>query len=237
VFVNLLIPNAPNMKKMNVLLSVLFVLIGFTSAISQEKAKVLHPNLSKTYQGETKKGLAHGNGDAKGIDNYSGQFKKGLPQGKGTYVWQNGDFYVGSWHKGKCNGEGEFHTKFENQETIYAGIWKNDKYIGKKTILPTVIMKSSIDRYRFKRIGDGNLISIQFKQNGVTNTSITSLMIDGDSGTEVEKGNCYCFENIEIPFKCSIRYNTVSKLKRTTYEARFEFEITQMGHWDLVLNN
>ncbi len=240
MFVNLTysyLTNTLNMKKMNVLLSILFVLIGFTSAVAQEKAKVLHPNLSKTYQGETKKGLAHGNGDAKGIDTYSGQFKKGLPQGKGTYVWKNRDFYIGDWHKGQRNGEGEFHTKFENRDTIYAGLWKKDKYLGKKTILPIVTYKSSVDRYRFKRIGDGNVISIQFKQNGVTNTSIKSLTIDGDSGTEVEKGNCFCFENFVLPFKCSIRYNTPSKLKQINYDVRFEFEITQMGNWDLILNN
>ena len=229
--------NTLNMKKMNVLLSVLFVLIGFTSAVAQEKTKVLHPNLSKTYQGETKKGLAHGNGDAKGIDTYSGQFKKGLPQGKGTYVWKNSDFYIGDWHKGQRNGEGEFHTKFENRDTIYAGLWKKDKYLGKKTILPIVTYKSSVDRYRFKRIGNGNLITVHFKQNGSTNTSISDLIVDGDSGIEVTKDNCVCFENFVLPFKCIVRYRTASKLKDAIYNAKFEFEITQMGNWDLVLHN
>lgn len=223
------------MKKLVVL--IVIVAIYGKLGLAQNSGKVLIPNISKSYEGELKKGLAHGNGEAKGIDTYSGQFKKGFPQGEGTYVWQNGDFYVGNWHKGQRNGEGEFHTKFENRDTIYAGIWKKDKYMGRKTILPTVTLKSSIDRYRFKRIGDGNLISIQFKQNGMTNTSITSLTIDGDSGVKVDKGNCYCYENFELPFKCIIRYNTESKLKRTNYEVRFEFEITQMGNWELVLNN
>ena len=220
-------------------LFVLFVIIVFYGKLgfSQEYGKVLIPNISKSYEGKCKKGLANGYGEAKGIDTYLGEFKKGLPQGKGTYTWQNGDFYIGEWHKGKRDGEGEFHTKNNSRDTVYVGIWKQDKYVGKKTILPTVTYKSSVDRYRFRRIGDGNLISIQFKQNGVTNTSITSLIIDGDSGTEVEKGNCYCFENFDLPFKCSIRYNTTSKLQQTRCEVRFEFEITQMGNWDLVLNN
>tara|TARA_R110001583_G_scaffold43208_1_gene137439 strand:+ start:10270 stop:10947 length:678 start_codon:yes stop_codon:yes gene_type:complete len=225
------------MEKMKILLSVLFVLIGFTSAVAQEKAKVLQPNLAKIYQGETKKGLAHGEGEAQGIDSYIGNFKKGYPQGKGTYTWNNGDFYIGNWYKGQRNGEGEYHTKFENRDTIYAGIWKKDKYIGKRTILPMVTYKSSVDRYLFRRIGEGELITIHFKQNGGTNTSITSLIVDGDSGIEVTKDNCICFENFVVPFKCSLRYTTDNKLQETSYEVRFDFEITQMGNWDLVLNN
>ncbi|MGZ2369412.1 hypothetical protein ACXR6G_06470 [Ancylomarina sp. YFZ004] len=225
------------MKKVFLLFSILIFGCYGMQSIAQDTEKVLVPNISKSYEGKCKKGLAHGNGEAKGIDTYSGQFKKGLPQGNGTYVWQNGDYYIGQWHKGQRSGEGEFHTKIIDRDTVYAGLWKRDKYIGQKTILPTITYKSSVDRYRFKRIGDGNLISIQFKQNGTTNTSITSLTVDGDSGTEVQKGNCFCFENFVLPFKCSIRYNTPSKLKQISYEARFEFEITQMGNWELILHN
>jgi hypothetical protein len=225
------------MKKRNVLFSILIVLICFTYAIAQEKIKVMIPNLSDSYQGESKKGLAHGKGDAKGIDSYKGNFKKGYPQGRGTYTWQNGDFYVGNWHKGQRNGEGELHTKFDNRDTIFAGLWKKDKYIGKKMILPTVTYKSSVDRYNFKRIGDGELITIHFKQNGSTNTTVSNVIVDGDSGTEVTKDNCICFENFVLPFKCSLRYTTANKMKKTRYEARFDFEITQMGNWDLVLHN
>jgi len=206
------------MKKINVLLSVLFVLIGFTSAVAQEKAEVLQPNLAEIYQGETKKGLAHGEGEARGIDSYIGNFKKGYPQGEGTYTWNNGDFYIGNWHKGQRNGEGEYHTKFENRDTIYAGIWKKDKYIGKRTILPMVTYKSSVDRYSFKKIGEGSMITIHFNQNGSTNTSISDLIFDGDSGTEVSKDNCVCFEDFVVPFKCSIRYRTQNKLQFASYE-------------------
>jgi len=225
------------MKKTFVLCLILIVSCCCKLAIAQVVGKVLVSNISKFYEGDCKKGLAHGNGDAKGVDTYSGQFKKGYPQGTGTYVWQNGDYYIGNWHKGLRNGEGEFHTKINNRDTVYAGIWKCDKYLGERTILPTVTYKSSVDRYSFKRLGKGSLISIQFKQNGTTNTSITGLIIDGDSGVEVKKGNSFCFEGFVIPFKCSIRYTTSNKLQKVLIDAKFEFEITQMGNWDLVLHN
>ncbi len=144
--------------------------------------------MSGSYQGESKRSLAHSEGNAQGVDSYKGNFKKGYPQGRGTYTWQNGDFYVGSWHKGQRNGEGE-------------------------------------------------LITIHFKQNGSTNTTVSNVIVDGDSGTEVTKDNCVCFENFVLPFNCSLRYTTANKMKKTRYEARFDFVITQMGNWDLVLHN
>lgn len=220
-------------------LFVLCVIIAFYSkfGLAQDSEKVLVANISKSYEGKCKKGLAHGNGEAKGVDTYSGQFKKGLPQGFGTYVWKNGDYYIGQWYKGKRNGEGEFHTKINDQDTVYAGLWKRDKYIGQKTIQPIVNYKSSVDRYNFKRIGEGSLISISFKQNGTTNTSITDLIVDGDSGIEVEKDNIFSFEDFVVPFKCSVRYRTLNKLQKVGFDVKFEFEITQMGNWELVLHN
>jgi len=224
------------MKKVFVLCSILIFAFYGKQSLAQESGKVLVKNLEGSYTGDIKKGLAHGEGKAVGIDTYIGHFKKGYPDGKGTYYWINGDTHTGEWHKGKRSGKGEFHTKVNKLDTIYTGDWKNDK-IRPITIAPAVVNKSSIDRYSFKRIGEGCLISIKFKQHGVTNTSVSNLIIDGDSGIEVEKGNAFCYENFELPFKCSVRYSTYNKLQSTVLEAKFEFVITQMGNWELVLHN
>ncbi|WP_372644111.1 hypothetical protein [Ancylomarina sp.] len=225
------------MKKVFVLCSIFVFVFYGKQSLAQESGKVLLPKISKSYKGECKKGLAHGNGDAKGVDTYSGQFKKGLPQGTGTYVWQNGDYYVGDWHKGLRSGEGEFHIKVNNQDTVYAGIWKHDKYLGKRVVLPTVTYKSSVERYSFKKLSEGCLVSIKIMQNGSVNTSVSQLIIDGDSGNELINGNSFCFENFIVPFKCSVRYYTMNKLRKAQYEVKFDFEITQLGNWELVLNN
>ncbi|RXQ95869.1 hypothetical protein EO244_06070 [Ancylomarina salipaludis] len=225
------------MKKVFLLFSILFFCCYDMQSLAQSTGKVLVPNLSASYKGALKKGLAHGDGEAIGIDSYMGHFKKGYPDGKGTYIWENGDSYTGEWCKGLRSGEGEFHTKINNRDTLYKGLWKNDKYLGPKVIYPRVLCKRSIDRYQFKRVSEGRLLSIKMMQNGNINNSITNLIIDGDSGTKFHNGNMLGFENFEIPFKCSVRYITQNKLRRDSYTVIFEFEITQMGNWEVLLHN
>ena len=48
---------------------------------AQNPCKVLMKEISGSYSGECKKGLADGKGEAKGVDRYIGAFKKGLPDG------------------------------------------------------------------------------------------------------------------------------------------------------------
>ena len=63
------------------------------------ECKVLKPEISGTYVGSCKQGLASGEGEATGIDFYKGEFVKGLPHGKGTYIWKNGATYTGDWKR------------------------------------------------------------------------------------------------------------------------------------------
>ena len=67
---------------------------------NKDNCKVLMNEISESYQGDCKDGLAHGNGLAQGIDTYEGKFKKGLPYGNGKYAWANGDYYDGRWKEG-----------------------------------------------------------------------------------------------------------------------------------------
>ena len=50
--------------------------------------------------------------------------------GQGTYVWDNGNKYIGKFKDGMHNGEGTII--FADGETI-VGFWENDVYVGTKT--------------------------------------------------------------------------------------------------------
>ena len=79
------------------LLAFMIFISGY--ALAQE-CKVLKTEISASYHGDCKNGLAQGKGIAKGLDSYEGEFIKGLPDGTGTYIWANGDNYKGNWKKG-----------------------------------------------------------------------------------------------------------------------------------------
>ncbi len=80
------------MKSTLIVLIIVFVCIH---AYSQElTGPVLKKELAGKYEGELKKGLAHGLGTAIGLDAYTGHFSKGLPESEGTYTFGNGDIYL-----------------------------------------------------------------------------------------------------------------------------------------------
>ena len=95
-----------------------FSILSFTSfsvpLVAQTDCSVLKPGIDSVYFGKCKKGLAHGKGNAIGVDSYIGRFANGLPDGQGTYTWANGDTYSGSWMAGKQHGEGVFVLKLED---------------------------------------------------------------------------------------------------------------------------
>ncbi|MDA3779115.1 MAG: hypothetical protein PF487_02600, partial [Bacteroidales bacterium] len=124
------------------LLTFFSFVISINPIISQEnidKCKVLDKNINEYYEGECKKGLAHGKGIAKGIDTYNGKLKKGLPHGYGKYVWKNGSYYEGKWRKGKRNGKGKMYNSLTKKET--KGIWKKDVFIKEITERPYEIVR------------------------------------------------------------------------------------------------
>jgi len=58
-------------------------------------------------------------------DKYVGEFKGGLFHGQGTYTWANGDKYVGEWKDGKMDGQGTYRK--------YVGEWKDGRRNGQGT--------------------------------------------------------------------------------------------------------
>ena len=145
---------------------------------AQEECRVLKPEISGTYTGKCKKGLADGKGKSLGTDKYDGQFKEGLPSGKGAYTWANGDKYRVTGRTGKREGEGDFKFQIDEKDTIVSGLWENDKYLGPKPKEPEMISKTSIDRYNIYKQGDiKDRVLIEFLQNGMRNIGISNLLI------------------------------------------------------------
>lgn len=117
---------------MRSLLSLCVLHLFFVGTIFAQDCKVLKESISGTYEGDCKKGLAHGNGTAKGEDTYIGNFKKGLPHGNGTYTWADGNVYKGEFKNGLMEGAGKMTVSMGGIEgNITTGYWEEDKYLGK----------------------------------------------------------------------------------------------------------
>lgn len=219
----------------------LFLLFIFFLSVStieaQDTCKVLLGNLAGNYSGECKKGLAHGNGKAQGIDIYEGEFKKGLPHGYGIMYYENGSKYSGEWKKGLKNGTGKLEKVTEEKEfpSIEEGIWKKGKYLGKakqkRVEAYKVTQKEGVQRYTIRKVGDAmNRVTIVVNNNGSAIQSPRNIYVS--SGTRSTSYGRTSFENIEyFPFTCLMRYTMPSKLGASTYPVEFEFKILQEGDW------
>ena len=223
-----------NFKRTSLIL--IFIALG-AFVYSQQDCKVLMPKISDTYVGKCKKGLAHGKGEAVGIDTYEGSFKKGLPNGFGTYTSSTGEVYTGRWKKGLRHGEGSFTFSINNRDSLLVGIWKNDRYIGPKPEKPQVIHRDNLDRYSFRRQGEGDRIYIDIFRNGARNADIEYFRVIGTSGIKTQDEHIVFYENVVFPFVCKINYKTWNKAHTGQYNVLFEFKITQPGIWKVNLYN
>jgi hypothetical protein len=140
--------------------------------LAQNDCKVLLDEISGEYDGGCKKGLADGQGTAKGTDTYTGDFKKGLPHGTGTYTWENGDVYVGDFKKGLKDGAGKQTVDLGGgQKKEQTGYWSKDKYIGQsKTPYEVVSRSPEVLSVRISETenpaDDGNALFIEIQHRG-----------------------------------------------------------------------
>lgn len=226
------------MKNITNFLIPILLLAGY-SLSAQVDCQVLKPEISGQYFGKCKDGLAQGKGKAVGRDTYEGQFSKGLPQGNGTYTWSNGDNYVGEWEAGLRQGEGTMKFKKDGKDTVLAGIWEEDKYIGPKPPKPRVISSTNVDRTQFNKTGDTKArVLIEFYQNGTRNTRIENLLLQSSSGTLLRMGPSMGFENIIAwPVTIKATYTTMNKAGSQSLNAVIEFEISEPGDWIVNVYN
>jgi hypothetical protein len=222
--------------KTQVILALLFFPLCLANSQENGECKVLVPALVGVYQGGCKDGLAQGKGSANGTDAYTGVFRNGYPNGKGTYTWASGNTYKGDWNMGKRDGNGVFTGRLDGKDTVMAGLWKDDNFIGAKPSPPRIIMKYNVVSTTFTRTGDGNKIAISFYQNGIVNY-LESISIVANNGSEVKTGNITNFFDIRFPFHCKINYQSWNGLRTQLFDCVLEFEISQPGSWDLRVGN
>jgi len=215
-------------------LIMLVVMFGTLTILTnaQEKCKVLKADIAGEYSGDCKKGLANGQGISIGENTYEGKFKKGLPNGNGTMIYANGGKYVGQWKNGVRHGEGKYVVELNGKETNEEGIWKQDKYIGKKKVRGyKIIKKQSVSRYTIRKLGDNfNRVTLKVFNNGQALYNLTN--ITGSKGDKLDYQGYTVFDNINtFPFSCEMRYSVPSDLGLVSVPVEFFFEIIESGDW------
>ncbi len=225
------------MKLTGIFLTFLSLLGLGVLAYGQQQCKVLLPEIADSYEGECKKGLAHGEGIATGIDKYEGTFRKGLPHGSGTYTWSTGESYTGGLITGLMNGPGVLVLKVDGKDSLVTGIWKNDEYLGPPPDDPLVLGKENIEKYSFTRLGDQPKVMVDILLYGMPNTTIQRFSMAATSGNQIQVGRYIGYDNVIFPVLCKISYITWDDAPSSLHYTRFEFEISEPGDWLVVIHN
>ena len=229
-----------NLKKSLTGVLMIVVLFSGIRVFAQEsECKVLLPEISGTYTGQCKNGLANGKGISQGADRYEGQFVKGLPDGKGTYTSSTGSVYKGQWNKGLKDGEGEMTYFLLRGDSVVTGYWKKDKYTGKDFIPPFLVTrKEGVLTSSFRKINEeGNDVIVRFLMGGQINARLSGFTLANSSGSQYKSGPKQGIENIIFPFELKISYTTSNPISRASFDVIFECVINEPGKWEVTINN
>ncbi len=142
------------------------LLISPATLFAQDSMHVCKVNvtaLAGTYVGECKQGWAQGKGEAKGIQRYVGSFKFGLPDGKGTYYYNDHEYFIGNFQDGIKEGKGEMHYQQGGKaDSIVKGYWSADEYRGKNYKTYNIAQIPFFDRVEVEPTdGTGNTLTIE----------------------------------------------------------------------------
>jgi len=224
--------------KQNLIL-VLFIFCLTTASFSQQgsqKCKVLLKELSGTYSGGCKDGLAEGQGIAIGTDSYSGAFKKGLPSGNGMYKYKNGDVYTGSFKNGLKDGKGEYRFNVNGRDSIITGSWKKGIFRGKTTDEGyRVTSNIGASNYSIYSTTDTvNVVEISFERVEKTVQFPANLSVSVTSGYKSIMNRKIVVNGYTLPVVCSMHYTIMRGMEKQ--ECFFDFMITKQGKWEVRLS-
>ncbi len=225
------------MKKFLITSSSALALIFFsTSASAQEKdCEVRLEGLNTEYKGDCKRGLAHGEGTAKGeIGEYTGKFKKGEPQGLGKISYVNGISYDGEWKAGLKDGEGVMRFP---QDSVLRGFWKEDRYVGEYEYPYEIISNFGSAKMRFKKVNDtGANLQIDFLRQGrFSMGDVVSLSLQNDSGNQ-QVGMINGFFDVVFPFTGRVEAVVNNLTQTMTYRITIDFRIYEPGDYRIVVD-
>ncbi len=235
------------MKKL-ALISVLFfafVINGF----SQYDCKVLVENLSGQYNGECKKGLANGEGSAKGIDTYVGNFKKGLPNGFGVYTYENGSNFIGKFRKGLKDGYGLQNTITEAGDLVQDyGLWMADSLLvpnDSRALFKVNLSKGIkiVDPKLTRDITTKNQVWINFQVDGIPDKSVIIESSEISSGKKIDTkerslNTLIAFDDIkEFPVTVKLKYQIRKTEQLFMVDCQTEIVLFTAGMWEININH
>lgn len=204
----------------------------------QKDCDVLMETLALEYEGECKKGLAHGTGKALGSHTYEGEFKKGYPDGTGTYTWANGNLYKGEFQNGLKDGEGElFIRRLGRADSIVTGYWDDDKYVGKYRTPYSVGQKRNVLRTRFVHMSDTpNQVEFIFQRSG-SPIGVSQLQASADKSPLFENTQMLrAFTRVEFPLtNAYLNFYAPSAFNSYQLDCELNFEIYREGHWRVFI--
>ena len=217
------------------------MLILFSGSIlyAQEECKVLMPEISGSYTGKCKKGLASGKGLAIGTDTYEGRFLKGLPDGTGKYTWADGRVYEGSWSAGEREGKGTMIYPTAGEDSIVAGIWNDDDYNGPVPLPPYKITRSrSVVRSSIRKINEmGSGVRLGIFLGGSYNVELEDFSMISDTGEQIMLGQRFGIQNAIVPYSVYIKYRSWNQLRTQQHDVIFEFTINEPGTFEVTIHN
>ena len=208
------------------------IYLGLSSiAIAQSDCEVKIKELEGIYEGECKKGLAHGTGTAEGIDKYQGEFKKGLPHGKGVYTWSNGMMYDGEFRNGEKDGEGKMTIAAINEkDSVLTGFWNKDIYVGQYKDPYKIHDKSPLvtGTRVTKAEGSESIIYININLKGKTESNPNFVLQEqvGSYSSIQSFGRVTKVYVVRFPFRFTLTY-----LDETA-----DIEIFNEGTWNITID-
>ncbi|WP_339753479.1 hypothetical protein [uncultured Winogradskyella sp.] len=220
------------------LLYMFLMIYGITFGQKKESCKVLLTEISDSYKGDCKDGLADGKGRAKGIDVYKGKFKNGLPDGKGKYEYENGNVFTGKFKNGLKHGEGKFVYSLAGNSYTQKGYWVNGDYVGLSNpeLSHRIIMKNGVDKIDVNKLsGDIEKIKVSFYALLIKYVPL-GLKISSSSGQVTQTGQDFFITNSSIgPNFIDIEY--IVKKAGQNKICLVSFEIIQRGNYEVVITN
>jgi hypothetical protein len=214
-------------KPFQIILTILFLLPASLLCAQEEEnqnCKVLLESIAELYEGECKKGLAHGDGKARGEATYEGRFKKGLPHGLGKMIYPDSSVYDGRWKKGKKHGQGQYTYYENNKKKVRYGYWRKDEYL--ETAASNqgyqVLRQKAIKRVSIRKVGTLPDVDINYTRGG-TQGYVAVKYFEASSG--------YGYSEIKFPYKAYIKFEVPNVLNTSRYTCELEFVITEPGSW------
>lgn len=194
--------------------------------VKRKSCKVKIKELEGEFDGYCLKGLAQGEGYAKGEHTYKGEFKKGLPHGHGVYTYSDGSHYEGDFKNGLRHGKGKMFKM--GQDPVY-GQWKNDEMI--RELFEEdykIIIQRNVTTIR-ARVQDTRKNRIEFFFS--RNANIEQVDIVSQSGQLFQDRNLFRLEDVIFPEKIRMSYKVWNKLMSNQNDVLIDIEFTSPGNW------